>query len=212
LVEQILSSHPKVGGAGEQRFWPNHRPELLREGADFHGLGRQYVDRLQHVAPGFERVVDKMPSNYELCGPIHISLPKAKIIHMRRHPVDTCISIYTTPNRVPISFAYNRANIVFAYRQYRRLMAHWRSVLSPDAFLEVDYEAVVSDREGQVRRIAEFLELEWSDALLHHESTERNVLTPSLWQVRQPIYTSSIQRWKRYEPWLREFAELLPEA
>jgi tetratricopeptide (TPR) repeat protein len=217
LIEQILSSHPRVGAAGEQRFWPQNRYRLLGNETGIPNfrslkeLGPEYIARLKQVAPGFDRVTDKMPANYELAGPIHMALPNAKIIHMRRNPVDTCISIYTTPNRVPINFAYDRGNIVLAYRQYQRLMARWRAVLPPDRFLEVDYEALVADREAQTRKIVAYLGLEWSDDLLHHESNERNVLTPSLWQVRQPIYSTSVERWRRYEPWLGEFADLVAE-
>jgi len=217
LAEQILSSHPMIGAAGEQRFWPKARHSLLGQGGrDFKAanlpvFGGQYVESLKKIVPGMRHITDKMPANYELLGPIHLALPNAKIIHLRRNPVDTCISIYMTPNRVPIEFAYDRSNIVFAYRQYQRLMDHWRHVLPPDRFIEVNYEDVVADRETQARRMLDLIGLEWDDALMHHESNERNVITPSLWQVRQPIYTSSVERWRRYEPWLGEFSNLLTE-
>jgi tetratricopeptide (TPR) repeat protein len=215
LAEQILSSHPQIGAAGEQRFWPISRSAVFGGGArfDLAVLDRkaaQYIEALKLMAPGRPHVTDKMPVNFEILGPLHIGLPNARIIHMRRHPVDTCISIYTTPNRVPITYAYDRDNIVFAYEQYARLMEHWRAVLPPERFLEVRYEDLVEDREREARRMLEFLRLPWSDALLHHEKTERSVLTPSLWQVRQPIYRSSLERWRRYEPWLGAFARLLP--
>jgi len=215
LIEQILSSHPQIGAAGEQRFWPENRGRLLGEVQNpatvgtYRELGKEYVARLTQVAGSYDRVTDKMPANFELAGAIHMSLPNAKIIHMRRHPVDTCISIYTTPNRVPVDFAYNRANIVLAYQQYRRLMAHWRKVIPSNRLLEINYEELVQDRVTQLRKIVDFLELDWHESLLHHESNERNVITPSLWQVRQPVYTSSMERWRRYEPWLGEFRELL---
>jgi len=217
LAEQILSSHPMIGAAGEQRFWPLSRHQLFGDaGADFRAerlpqFGGQYVEALKKIVPGAQHITDKMPANYELLGPIHAALPNARIIHMRRNPVDTCISIFATPNRVPVDFAYDRSNIVFAYREYLRLMEHWRSVLPADRFIEVNYEDVVSDRETQARRMLDLIGLDWDDALLHHESNERNVITPSLWQVRQPIYTSSVERWRRYEPWLGEFSSLLTE-
>jgi tetratricopeptide (TPR) repeat protein len=211
LVEQILSSHPEVAAAGEQRFWPRNRPSLMRKkaSATLPALGREYVATLRRFGPASRFVTDKMPSNYELLGPIHLAVPQAKIIHMRRNPADTAISIYATPNRSAIEYAHDRSNIVFAYREYQRLMAHWRSVLPAESFLEVDYEELVSSREQVIRRILEFLDLGWNDALLEHEKNQRNVLTPSLWQVRQPMYSSSIGRWKRFEPWLGEFATLV---
>jgi len=215
LAEQILSSHPQIGAAGEQRFWPSSKPTMFGpEGRAFSverlpEFGTRYLSALRAVAPDTSHVTDKMPANYELLGPIHLALPNARIIHMRRHPVDTCVSIYATPNRVPIAYAYDRENIVFAYEEYLRLMEHWRSVLPSDRFIEVNYEDVVADRETQTRRILNLIGLEWDDAVMHHESNERNVNTPSLWQVRQPIYTTSVERWRRYEPWLGAFRKLL---
>jgi tetratricopeptide (TPR) repeat protein len=215
LAEQILSSHPEIGPAGEQRYWPlNWKRALGKEpntvnAAAFVDLASGYEKRLREVSPGTRKVTDKMPANYEFLGQIHLVLPNARIIHMRRNPVDTCISIYTTPNRVPVEFAYDRANIVFAYEQYLRLMEHWRSVLPAERFLEVVYEELVADRETATRRMVEFCGLEWDDACLHHERNDRSVITPSLWQVRQPVYSSSVERWRRYEPWLGEFAALL---
>jgi tetratricopeptide (TPR) repeat protein len=216
LAEQILSSHPKIGAGGEQQFWRKNSPGILRLGkAGFdpsvlQKVAGNYVNLLQSIAPEASRVTDKMPVNFELLGPIHIGLRNARIIHMRRNPADTCISIYTTPNRIPISYAYDRDNIVFAYEQYERLMEHWRAVLPPDRFLEVRYEDLVYDRDNEARKMIRFLGLEWDDALLHHERTGRTVLTPSVWQVRQPIYTTSIDRWRRFEPWLGAFRKLLP--
>ena len=215
LAEQILSSHPLVTAAGEHRFWPMNIPALFGpDGNSFQAgnlpkFGERYVNALKSVAPGGVHVTDKMPANYEYLGPIHVALPNARIIHMRRHPVDTCVSIYATPNRVPVDYAYDRGNIVFAYQEYQRLIEHWRSVLPEDRFIEVNYEDVVADRQTQIERMVKVVGLNWDEALLHHEENRRNVNTPSLWQVRQPIYTSSVERWKRYEPWLGEFQDLL---
>jgi len=214
LAEQILSSHPKIGAAGEQRFWPafqaqmspfrqRNLTQLTKEGA------ARYIRHLESIAPRNRRITDKMPSNYESLGVIHMALPNARIIHFKRHPVDTCLSIYLTPNRVPVEFAHDRENITFAYEQYLRLMAHWKSVLPADRFLEVKYEDVVENREFEARRMLEFVGMEWNDAVLHHELNQRNVNTPSLWQVRQPIYRSSVDRWLNFEPWLGSFRKLL---
>ena len=218
LAEQILSSHPMVGAAGEDRFWPmNWRRALastpnLLDTPSLRPLAKAYLRRLQQVVPNKPRVTDKMPANYEFLGTIHASLPNVRILHMRRNPVDTCFSIYTTPNRVPIEFAYDRENIVFAYRQYQRLMEHWRSVLPPARFLEVSYEELVLDRETCTRRIVEFCGLEWNEACMSPERNDRSVVTPSLWQVRQPIYTSSIGRWKKFRPWLGAFERLVNQG
>ena len=207
-----------VGAAGENRFWPmNWRRALastpnLIDTPSLRPLAKAYLRRLQQVVPNKPRVTDKMPANYEFLGTIHAALPNVRILHMRRNPVDTCFSIYTTPNRVPVEFAYDRENIVFAYQQYQRLMEHWRSVLPPARFLEVSYEELVLDRETSTRRIVEFCGLEWNEACMSPEHNDRSVVTPSLWQVRQPIYTSSIGRWKKFRPWLGAFEGLVDQG
>jgi hypothetical protein len=109
-------------------------------------------------------------------------------------------------------FVHQRGDLVFAYQQYARLMAHWREVLPPHCFLEVDYETLVADRKTQTRRLIAFSGLEWDDACLQPESNERTVKTASSWQARQPVYTSSVERWRRYEPWLDDLRELLPSS
>jgi tetratricopeptide (TPR) repeat protein len=211
LAEQILSSHPEIGPAGEQRFWLAIRERIFKTGPSIlPELATEYLKVLRKVAPGSIRITDKNPGNYEMVGAIHCALPNARFIHMRRNPVDTCLSIYVTPNRVRVPFAYDRENIVFAYREYQRLMEHWRTVIPSNRFLEVEYETLVADREGQTRRMLDFIGLEWNDAVLHHENNNRTVLTPSNWQVRQPIYTGSVDRWRKYEPWLGVFSELIP--
>ena len=216
LAEQILSSHPSVGAAGEQNFWPdNWRKAMTPDGTQANPKGiaeaaETYVQLLRALAPGKERVVDKMPTNYAGLGVIHLAFPKAKIIHMVRHPVDTCLSIYSTPNRAQPEFAHNRANIVFAYQQYLALMDHWRSVLPAENFYEVDYEELCSDTEAMTRKLIEFVGLEWDDCCLKPQDNVRSVVTPSVWQVRQPIYRSSMGRWRKFEPWLGEFSALLP--
>ena len=105
---------------------------------------------------------------------------------------------------------FSRRNIVLMYRQYQRLMDHWRSVLPADRLLEVDYESVVANQEQEIRRVVEFLGLEWNEACLDAGKNDSVVTTPSAWQARQPIYSSSVGRWRHYEPWLGEFSELMP--
>ena len=123
------------------------RPEAVRRVQD------DYLALLESLAPGMARVTDKMPHNYMYLGPIHTAFPNARIVHCRRHPVDNCLSIYMTPYHAPLDFAHDRENIVFVYREYERLMAHWRAVLPPDCFLEVEYETLANDPEPTVRRL-----------------------------------------------------------
>lgn len=212
LLEQILSSHPQIAGAGELPFWHQHEarafqngrpePECLRE------LAEEYSARLRRFAPEAARVTDKLPHNFAMLGLIHAALPNAKMIHVRRNPADNCLSVYTTAYQRPPVFAHSRENIVFAYREYLKLMEHWREHLPQGVLMEVEYEDLVANREPLLRSMLEFLGLEWDDACLQHQHNRRAVRTPSLWQVRQPIYTTSIARWKRFEPWIREFAAL----
>ena len=143
-----------------------------------------------------------------MLGLVHIAFPSARIIHIRRDPIDNCLSIFTTPYQKPPGFGLIRRNIVFAYRQYWRLMEHWRKTLPSDRFLEVNYEDLIENREAVTRRMIEFAGLDWDDSCLQHEKNERSVSTPSMWQVRQPIYKTSVARWRKFEPWLGELAEL----
>jgi tetratricopeptide (TPR) repeat protein len=215
LVEQILSSHPQTEGAGERSFWIHHAQEAIQPGTatidrlKLDGLISRYTDELRALFPHSCRITDKMPGNYRVLGVIASALPVAKIIHTKRNPIDTCLSIYMTPNRVANPFANNRENIVFAYRQYERLMSHWIQVLGPDRLLTVQYEELVANPEPAVRTMIEFCGLPWDDRCLKPEENERSVVTPSVWQVRQPVYTSSVERWRQYEPWLGAFSKLL---
>ena len=215
LVEQILSAHRDIVGGGELLFWFQRaheavtrsgvvRPDSVRQ------LQSEYLGLLKGIDPVAQRITDKMPHNYMFLGQIHLAFPDAKIIHCRRHPVDNCLSIYMTPYQMPLDFAHDKANIVFVYREYLRLMEHWRRVLPPEQFIEVDYEHLVSDPEPGTRRMVDFLGLEWDEACLRPEDNQRAVKTPSMWQVRQPVYKTSTERWRKYEPWLGEFAELMP--
>ena len=166
-----------------------------------------YLALLRKIGPNALRVTDKALTNYERLGTIHLALPQARIIHCRRHPVDTCLSIYFSNIRG--RHAWDRSDLVFWYRQYERMMEHWRRVLPPERFTEVQYETLVADREAESRRLISFLGLEWDDACLAPERNARAVKTASIWQVRQPVYKTSVERWRRYEPWLGELRELL---
>lgn len=149
-----------------------------------------------------------MNTNYLLLGLLHVLYPQARIIHMKRNPIDTCLSIWKTPVANGIDLCGSKENVVAAYEQYVRLMAHWRQVLPSESMLEVQYEELVADQETVTRRMISFCGLEWDDACLKPEENERSVKTPSVWQVRQPMYSTSVERWRKYEPWLGAFAEL----
>jgi tetratricopeptide (TPR) repeat protein len=215
LVEQILSSHRAVVAGGELAFWAQQGAfweAAMADGAvpaSPDQLAGQYRAVLRAKSPDASRITDKLPANFYWIGLFRRSFPNAAIIHCRRHPVDTCLSIYS--NRLWGYYGNDRADLVFSYRQYQRLMAHWRSLLPPDLFLEVDYEALVANREAVTRQMIAFLGLEWDEACLAPERNARLVITASMWQVRQPVYSSSVERWRRYEPWLGEFRELMPE-
>lgn len=218
LVEQILSSHPAIGAGGELRFWGEKAPMMSQAArgtlsrAAVRRLSDDYCAQLRGLAPDAALVTDKMPTNFLLIGLIRLVFPRARIIHCRRNPLDTCLSIYLTPYANMTDFAHDRANIVSYYRQYERLMEHWRRLLAPDRFLEIDYERLVADPETVTRQMIAFCGVGWDDRCLRHERNPRLIRTPSKWQARQPVYTGSVARWRRYEPWLREFRELLPNG
>ena len=215
LAEQILSSHPLIGAAGEQRFWMDHRGTALKppgntlDSKRLRQLTDKYLEVLREVSPGYALVVDKMPGNFAHLGMIHVAFPNARIIHMRRNPVDTCLSIWSTPNSSILEWANVKANVVFAYRDYLRVMEHWRKVIPANRLLEIDYEELVTDAQGLSRNLIDFCGLEWSDLCLRPDQNTRAVATPSNWQVRQPIYRHAVERWRAYEPWLGEFQALL---
>jgi tetratricopeptide (TPR) repeat protein len=217
LVEQILASHPMVHGAGELKTfdeivrairgpdgatipYPKFVPALDR--SEMASIGARYLAAIDARAPNDERVTDKMPSNYYLVGLIHLALPNAKIIHTVRDPVDTCISCFSKLFTEGQSYTYDLGELGRYYKRYERLMAHWRDVLPPGRILDVRYEDVVADLEAQARRIVSHCELPWDDRCLSFHETDRPVRTASATQVRQPIYSSAVGRWRVYEEFL----------
>lgn len=206
LTEQILASHPQTFGAGELRFWKAQMDAYKRQYlmADYapqmlEGLSGSYLQLLQQYSTDALRVVDKIPSNFQMVGLIHAAFPNARILHTVRNPVDTCLSIYFQNFNLGHKYANDLDDIAHYYRQYHRLMAHWRQVLPQDVFLELPYEQLVEDQEGWSRRIIEFVGLEWDERCLAFYKTERKVGTASNWQARQPIYKTSKERWRNYE-------------
>ncbi len=221
LTEQIIASHPDVHGAGElpDLLAIAHR-QVAGSGAVFPGniadldqsglgaWGADYVAALQGRAPE-ARITDKMPSNFMAIGLIHLMLPNAKIIHVIRNPVDTCLSCFMQLFSNRQEQTYDLAELGRYYVDYARLMAHWRSVLPAGAFLEVRYEDIVADQENQARRMIAYCGLDWDDACIDFHNSKRSVRTASVTQVRQPIYRSSVKRWRKYEGFLGPLLDAL---
>lgn len=222
LTEQILSSHPDVHGGGELRLVNETVTEYLRiqpqddslspdiflRARDLPELGRRYAERLQEYAPAVRHITDKMPGNYLFLGLIALILPEAKIIHCVRSPLDTCWSIYKKMFAHGHQYAYDLQELGQYYLLYQRLLRHWHQVL-PGRFLELCYEELVADQEGQTRRLLKFCGLDWHPACLHFEKNKRSVHTSSSVQVRQPLHNRSVGLWKRYEKGLQPLLELL---
>ncbi len=211
LVEQILASHSGIFGAGELRDFsevlakvlghdPPRTPAPDRLAAmtesELRAIGRAYLEGLTAREPGALRITDKMPSNFIYAGLIHLALPGARIIHTRRDPLDTCVSCYSKLFVGAQPYAYEMGELGRYYRAYLEQMEHWRRVLPAGVMLEIDYETLVADPEGQARRILAHVGMPWEDACLAFHKTERPVLTASAAQVRQPIYRSAVGRWR----------------
>ncbi len=216
LVEQIVSRHSKVASGGELSFWPQNWQRVKPQGTrisepEVKSLCNEYLALLKSIAPTSDFVTDKMPGNYIALGSINATFPNAKVIYCKRKAIDNCVSIYTTPFRSSHEWLHRRENIVAFYRLHDLLMKHWRAVLRPGTMLEVSYEELVMNPENVTRKIIEFMGLDWEEACLTPEANDRPVRTPSQWQVRQPVYRSSVDRWRNYEPWLGAFKSLLPE-
>ena len=223
LLEQMLDSHPLVHGAGELASIGNlaRRLELEYAGTFPELAGRLDATRLTDMASdhlaflsglsgGLERVTDKMPGNYLHLGLIAQLFPHARVIHCRRTPQDTALSIFfqNFTNYRALAYANDLADIGFHYHQYLRLMAHWESAL-PLPLLTVDYERVVDDPEGATRELCAFLDLDWDERMLRFHESKRVVVTASSQQVREQLYSTSVARWERYREFLAPLEEEL---
>lgn len=216
LLEQILASHARIFGAGELLFWSKAMEGFAEAfgtgqyGAELiGGTAAACLDNLARHSREALRVVDKMPQNFLLLGFIHACFPNARILHATRNPADTCLSIYFQDFDRLHAYANDLDDLAHYYREYHRLMAHWRAVLPPGVFMDVPYEAVVEDTEGWSRRIIEFIGLDWDENCLNFHETRRRVGTTSNWQVRQPVYKSSRGRWRNYESFVGPLLPLL---
>ncbi|MBV8307752.1 MAG: tetratricopeptide repeat protein [Gammaproteobacteria bacterium] len=216
LAEQILASHRDVFGAGELPYWKDAAVRYETSAAEVEVsdaerlavLGAEYLTRVAELSPGAQRVIDKMSANFLHLGLIHAALPDARIIHMRRDPLDTCLSIYFQSFLQSQGYATDLEDIAHYYTQYHRLMEHWRRSLPGQVLLEVPYEGLIDDPELWSRRMVEFLGLPWDPACLDFHRTDRTVTTLSKWQVRQPIDRSRVARWRHYEKFIAPLLEL----
>lgn len=223
LIEQILSCDASVFGAGEL----THVQDVIAEGlagknyprdaatlpdGALRRFGKDYLRRLGDPATGIAHMIDKFPGNFQHIGLIHLALPNARIIHVRRDPMDTCFSCYSKLFLNGLNHTYDLGELGRYYRMYDALMAHWRSVLPEGAMLDVQYETLVGDFANEARRITKYCGLEWSDRFLSFHENARAVRTHSRAQVRQPLFTSSIGRWRKYEAHLKPLRDALDQA
>jgi cytochrome c-type biogenesis protein CcmH/NrfG len=226
LVEQILASHSQVEGTAELPFLAKlattigryradrmQYPEAVRDfhPRDWRAYGEQYLEQAQEFrVSGKPCFTDKLPNNFPHVGLLHLILPNAVVINARRHPIDNCLGAYKQLFAMGQNFTYDTFELAEYYRQYHKMMKHWHEVL-PGKVLDVHYEDTVTDLEGQVRRILDHCGLPFEEACLRYHENTRAVKTASSEQVRQPIYRDAIARWRRYEPHINEWKEMLAD-
>lgn len=224
LVEQILASHPDVHGAGElpymgeiyPRFIRKFIPEYEKVNANamsqdaLNLVSNEYLVKLDKLAPDSPRVTDKMPYNFFRLGLIQMLFPGARVIHCSRDPMDVCLSCFFHDFQGSHDYAYDLSSLGHYYRQYVRLMQHWRSVISLP-ILDISYESIIADTEAMARKLVDFCGLEWNERCLSFHENTRFVATASKNQVNKPIYSTSVKRWKHYDKFLGELKEALGE-
>ena len=226
LIEQILSAHPLIHGAGELRLMlelasslnsdqqstpkSHTRRVLALNQQQVMDIALEQLEQMHSLAPEASHVVDKLPGNYFRLGLIRLLFPKAKIIHCQRDPMDTCWSCYQQNFEEGLNFTNNLENLGHAYRGYRRLMAHWHRMF-PNQILDIRYEDLVQDPETVSQELLQHCGEQWLPQVLDFQKHDRPVNTASLWQARQPIYQSSIGRWKSYRKFLKPLSRLISE-
>jgi tetratricopeptide (TPR) repeat protein len=224
LAERILASHPQVHGAGELPYWNDAAGRYAAAGADvvshssapvggdaaLSKLADDYLASLGEASHDAARVVDKMPANFMFLGMIHAALPLARIIHLERNPIDTCLSIYFQNFGPAHSYANDLEDLAHYYSQYRRMMSHWRRTLPETAILDVPYEKLVENPQVWSRAMIGHIGLAWDARCLDPHGSAGIVRTFSKWQVRQPIHTASVERWRHYEKFVGPLRGLGP--
>lgn len=226
LIEQILSTHPDIYGAGELldlesilfalateagkpvEAFPEMASRMSTE--ELLRLGQVYTERVWQLAPDATRITDKMMANFAYIGMIRLMLPNAKIIHAMRDPMDSCFSCYATLfSKNNLDYTYDLNELGRHYVRYIELMRHWQRVLPPGAILELRYEDMVADTESQARRLLDYLGLPWDARCLDFHENKRVVKTASAAQVRRPVYRSSVARWKHFETHLQPLLDIV---
>jgi len=226
LLERVLSSHTAVYAAGELNHMSAAMMEEIRKlGAvadkealiarslivDHSVVGERYIERTRPFTGHTPRFIDKLPGNFMMIGTIHMALPNAKIIHVRRAPIDACYAIYKFLFNEAYAWSYDLDEIARYYIAYHGLMAHWRKVL-PDRMIEIAYEDLVSDLETAARGLVDDLGLGWEPGIIEFYKNEAVAMTGSATQVRQKVYASSVGRWKNYEFQLQPLVMALENA
>ncbi|MFT5452235.1 MAG: tetratricopeptide (TPR) repeat protein [Enterobacterales bacterium] len=228
LVERIIGSHNEVYSAGElnnfalqmmeqckkvQQQAPKSRAELvqLTTQLKFSELGTAYIDSTRPNTAQNKRFIDKLPLNSLYVGLIHLALPKAKIIHVKRHPLDTCYSIYKQLFTNGYPFSYNLKELADYYIANHKLMEHWNSVI-PDAIYTINYEQLIDNFEDESKQLIAHCQLDWQEQCLQFYQNKQASVTASASQVRQPIYRSSIAKWRNFEKQLNPIKKQLEQA
>lgn len=203
LVEQIISSHSDVYGGGELKYFSNLIHSSIQKLSD---VANEYLSILRCFSANTQHITDKMPQNFMAIGLIHAIFPNAKIIHVKRNPIDTCLSCYTKLFSQGHFYSYDLTELAQYYLCYQQIMDHWYHILPASTFLDIEYESIVNNLEIEARKLISYCDLPWNPTCLQFYESKRNVRTASFMQVRQPIYLSSNNRWRRYE---KELAPLL---
>jgi hypothetical protein len=177
--------------------------------AQYRIVAEAYLGAVKKMSGSALRITDKLLTNYFFVGMLHVMFPNARFLHTRRNPVDTCLSAFTKLFKDDMPHSYDFGELGRYYRKYDELMRHWEAVLPPGVMKTVEYEKVVGDLAGSARGIVEFVGLAWDEACLNFHESDRPVKTASVVQVRKPVYSSSVERWRRYGSALEPLLEAL---
>jgi len=222
LVDRILSSHSQVASLGEITNFafalmnlaagPGGKSELIQRSSqiDFSRLGQLYRDGITGYGLSEPRLINKTPDNFLYLGLIHLALPDAKIVHLCRHPLDSCYAMYKTLFRMGYPFSYSLEDLGHYYLAYHQMMQHWREVI-PGGFVDIQYETLVDQQEATSREMIDYCGLPWEEACLSFHENTSPAASASAAQVRRPVYRSSVQRWRQYSDQLAPLASFLTD-